>query len=50
MASNAMSRRENQDGTCLIQILLFHNFYRDHFVQKSMKLAYLLFFLNTNEL
>ena len=26
MASNAMSRIENQDGTCLVQILLSHTF------------------------
>ena len=26
MASNVMSRIENQDGTCLVQILLSHTF------------------------
>ena len=45
MASNAMSRTENQDRTCLFQILLSHTFLPDHFVQRSTKLLFLLFFL-----
>ena len=45
MASNAMSRIENQDRTCLVQILLSHTFYPDQFVQRSTKLLFLLFVL-----
>ena len=46
MASNAMSRTENQARTCLVQILFFHTFLPDHFVQRSIKLlSGLLFFL-----
>ena len=48
MASNAMSRTENQDRTCLVQILLSHTFLPDHFVKRSIKLFFLLFFSKTN--
>ena len=45
MASNAMSRIENQAGTCLAQILLSHTFDTDHFVQRSIKVIILALFL-----
>ena len=52
MASNAMLRIENQDMTCLVQILLFHTFYPDHFVpaekHKITLLACFFFFSKTN--
>ena len=48
MASNAMSRIENQDRTCLVQILLSHTFYPDHSLQRSIKLLFLLFVSKTN--
>ena len=49
MASNAMSRIENQDRTCLVQILLSHTFFPDHFVQRSIKLLFLLFVLKNKQ-
>ena len=45
MASNAMSRIENEDGTCLVQILLSHTFFPDQFAQESIKLPFLPIFL-----
>ena len=51
MASNATLRIENQDMTCLVQILLSHTFYPDHFVPAEKHKITLLacFFILKNE-
>ena len=46
MASNAMSRIENQGGTCLVHILLSHTFLPWSFCTESIKLLFLLFFFS----
>ena len=48
MARNAMSRVKNHDATFLVQMLLSHTFYNVHFVLRSTKLLFLLFFSKTN--
>ena len=48
MASNAMSRIENQDGTCLVQILLSHTFLPWSFCTEKHKITLLAFFSKTN--
>ena len=45
MASNAMSRIENQDETCWVQILLSHTFLPWSFCTEKHKITLLAFFL-----
>ena len=45
MASNAMSRIENQDRIAWFKSCCLTLFYPDHFVQRSIKLLFLLFVL-----
>ena len=44
MASNAMSRIEHQDGTCLVQILLSHTFLPWSFCTEKHKITLLAYF------